>query len=530
MIKETPSSQVSTIAEKVFQWWDYCLYIPLTALRVGTIIYFLFYWFSCNDWSSSTLSFAISTFIVLTYVSIDQLRWCALPLMKRPRPMAPRAGWKVGVATTFVPGVESLEMLEETVKALMNLHYPHDTWVLDEGDDDQVKTLCLRLGANHFSRKKFPHYQTDSGLFQIGSKHGNYNAWLYDIGFDRYDIITAFDPDHVPCASFLSHVLGYFEDPQVAYVQVAQAYYNQNASFIARGAAEETYGYHSSTLMASYGMGHPIVIGCHNTHRVIALQQVGGFAPHDADDLLIALFYQRRGWQGVYIPQILARGLTPVDWNGYLTQQRRWARSVLDIKYRLYPKLSGGLSFKDRLLSLLQGIGYLHGVLVLMTIIQLAFMLITGITPTIFSLSTVLRILVLYSIFQTCNLYRQRFYIDFRNEWGLHWRVALLQFAKWPFLVMAMFDVIMGRFVHYVITRKAGLSSCNSTLLWPHVLTIVVINCSWVIGTAYHVLNPLLHISAVAAIVISLCLIATGFLRYPEPFDKKILRANLHHQ
>lgn len=50
MIKETPSSQVSTIAEKVFQWWDYCLYIPLTALRVGTIIYFLFYWFSCNDW------------------------------------------------------------------------------------------------------------------------------------------------------------------------------------------------------------------------------------------------------------------------------------------------------------------------------------------------------------------------------------------------------------------------------------------------------------------------------------------------
>jgi cellulose synthase (UDP-forming) len=530
MTQETPSVPVSIIAEQVFKWWDYFLYIPLTALRVSTIIYFLIYWFSFNDWSSYTLSFSSLTLIILAYISIDQLRWCALPFMKRPRPMAPRAGWKVGVATTFVPGVESLEMLEETVKALMNLHYPHDTWVLDEGDDDQVKTLCLRLGANHFSRGKVPHYQTDNSHFQRGSKHGNYNAWLCEIGFERYDIITAFDPDHVPDPAFLSHVLGYFEDPQVAFVQVAQAYYNQNASFISRGAAEETYGYYSSTLMASYGMGHPIVVGCHNTHRVIALKQVGGFAPHDADDLLISLFYQRQGWQGVYIPQILARGLTPVDWNGYLTQQRRWARSVLDIKCRLYPKLAGGLSFKDRLLSLFQGIGYLHGILVPMALIQLVFMLITGTIPTIFSLSTVSKIFTLYLVLQICNLYRQRFYIDLRNEWGLHWRVILLQLAKWPFLLMAMYDVVTGRFVQYVITEKVRSPSHNFLLIWPNVLIIVVLSFSWIIGTASHALKPVLHISVFTTIVISLCLISTEFLSYPEPFDKKILKTNLNRQ
>ena len=42
----------------------------------------------------------------------------------------------------------------------------------------------------------------------------------------------------------------------------------------------------------------------------------------------------RTGWQGVYVPEILARGITPVDWMGYLRQQRRWARSVLDFKLR----------------------------------------------------------------------------------------------------------------------------------------------------------------------------------------------------
>ena len=104
----------------------------------------------------------------------------------------------------------------------------------------------------------------------------------------------------------------------------------------------------------------PQIIGCHNTHRVTALQQIGGFAPHDADDLLATLFYWASGWRGVYVPRILARGLTPVDWQGYLTQQRRWARSILDIKLRIYPQFAQELSWKMRLMSILHGLNYLH--------------------------------------------------------------------------------------------------------------------------------------------------------------------------
>ena len=322
-----PSSPGSTIAEKVFAWWDYFLYIPLTALRVGTIIYFLFYWFSCNDSGPYTFSFAVLTFILLTYIAIDQLRWCALPLMKRPRPVAPRAGWTVGVATTFVPGVESIEMLKkQTFKTLVNLHYPHDTWVLDEGDDHQVKILCLKLGAHHFSRKNLPRYQTDSDLFQIGTKHGNYNAWLYEIGFHWYDIITAFDPDHVPHASFLTHVLGYFEDPKVAYVQVAQAYYNQNASLIARGAAE-------SLWILFFHPDGKLWYGTADCHRLsqyaphfrpetgewICTSRCGRSADHPA-------LIRAKAGKGCIFRASSQKVLTPVDWNGYLTQQRRWAR------------------------------------------------------------------------------------------------------------------------------------------------------------------------------------------------------------
>src|SRR5262249_13013817 len=152
-----------------------------------------------------------------------------------------------------------------------------------------------------------------------------------------------FDPDHIPSFNFLSSVIGYFEDPKIAYVQVAQSYYNKNASFIACGAAEEICEYRSVVQMASYGLGYPIIVGSHNTHRMTALQQVGGFAAHDADDLLLTLTYRAAGWRGVYVPKILAKGLTPVDWSGYLSQQRRWARSVLDIKIRRYFQFSRNL-------------------------------------------------------------------------------------------------------------------------------------------------------------------------------------------
>ena len=148
-------------------------------------------------------------------------------------------------------------MLEVTVQALVAMAYPHDTWVLDEGDDARVHALCTRLGARHFSRKSLPHYQTAEGRFQARSKHGNYNAWLAEHGFAHYDVIVNVDPDHVPAPTFLHEVLGYFADPKIGYVQVPQAYYNQEASFVARGAAEETYAYYSVTQMASYGAGLP---------------------------------------------------------------------------------------------------------------------------------------------------------------------------------------------------------------------------------------------------------------------------------
>jgi cellulose synthase (UDP-forming) len=519
------SSPLAVESHSVFQWWDWCLYTLLALLSFGAIAHFLSFWVSLEDWLHYPVLFWFMSLMLCVSLVMNQFRWLVLPFMRKPVPIPPKPGRIVAVVTTFVPGAEPLPMLEETVGALTAMDYPHDTWVLDEGDDEHVKTLCHRLGANHFSRKNRARYQTAGGVFQSRTKHGNYNAWLHEIGFDRYEIVLGFDPDHVPVRVFLSTVIGYFEDPRVGYVQAAQAYYNQEASFIARGAAEETYGYYSSLQMVNHRMGFPIVVGCHNTHRVSALKEVGGFAPHDADDLLITLLYRTHGWRGVYVPQVLARGLTPVDWNGYLSQQLRWARSVLDIKFRIYPRLAKRLPLRERLFSFLQGLSYLQGAVTATGVALLLFMLTTGITPAAVSLVTISQLGMLYAALLLCDLYRQRFYLDPRSEAGLHWRAGLLQLAKWPYLLVALYDVILDRRVPYRLTSKVRSKRRQDWLLWPQLLVLCTVGGAWISTTTRHgSLEPVLHLAAAIVVAGAVILIVTGFLDFPDPYDGSLRR------
>ena len=294
-----------------------------------------------------------------------------------------------------------------------------------------------RLGARHFSRN-LPHYQTSPRPLSSPLQARQLQRLAGGTGFAHYDLIMNIDPDHVPASTFCE-VLGYFDDPTIGYVQAAQAYYNQAASFIARGAAEETYAYYSVTQMASYALGFPIVTGLHH-HRAAA--STGGRvrgarrrrpAPH--------LPLPGGGLAGVYVPKILARGLTPVDWAGYLRQQRRWARSVLDIKFRLYPRLAGACRAASESWAS-HGLYYLQGLTTGIGIGLLASMLASRVVPQFLTDGTLWRLAVLWAALQLGELYQQRFFLGGWDERGLHWRAGLLQLAKWPYLGLALLDVL----------------------------------------------------------------------------------------
>ena len=508
-----------------FRWWDYPLFGALTTVHL--VVFSVVVYRSINDIDKSQPNpiFPILLGTLLIQLMLWEWRWFSLPLMRVPRVIPAASGWRIAVAVTFVPGEESTEMLEQTVKALIDIDYPHDTWVLDEGDDAEVRDLCLRHGARHFSRRHMPQYQTESGPFKSRTKYGNYNAWLEEHGYRSYELLVAFDSDHIPRPNYLQQVVGYFSDQRVAYVQPAQAYYNQHASFIAAAAAEETYAYYSSLQMTAFAVGFPVIVGCHNTHRITALRQIGGFAPHEADDMVMTLLYRANGWQGVYVPQILARGLTPVDWANYLTQQRRWARSVLDFKVRVFPKYSSRLPVIQRILTYLHGLYYLQGLLRTLQISLLLFMLVTNLVPKGSGTLFLLHAGAIWLTVLTCDFYRQRFFLDARTEWGLHWRSAFVDFVKWPYFVLACMDAVRGRYETYPITNKTRASRNAIGLGIAHGSVFISIATAWTIdfvrGSSEFI--PL-HIATAFVAITSLVAVITSLRPFPPPYQAEIRR------
>ena len=518
---------------RVFSARDTPLYAFLSLLTLAGFVWLVRFWVARAEWSPQTPAYIFLTATVLFPLTMFATRWVGLPLMRRPQHMIASPGWKVGVATTFVPGGEDIGMLERTVRALVEMDYRHDTWVLDEGDDARVRALCERLGARHFSRKGTERYQQPGGRFADRTKHGNYNAWLDAVGFSRYEIVAAFDPDHVPERHFLTRVLGYFDDPSVGYVQAPQFYYNQHASFVTRGAADETYDYYASIQMSCYALGFPIVTGCHNTHRVSALSEVDGFAAHEADDLLITVHYRVAGWRGVYVPERLASGLTPVDMDSYLAQQRRWARSVFDIKLRILPKLGGALPLRERVVTFVHGLYYLYGLGTALGAALLTFMLVSGKTPAVFSVKSGAQVLALYAVLVLCQLYRQRFFLEPERERGLHWHAGLLRIAKWPYMLLALRDAFAGPNRGYTLTRKVA-PPCRRYAAAPVQLILAgVVAAALAAGAARGVLHNRSVVIGAAVLVTSALLVALVDLqRAPPPYDDALatreLDARLH--
>ncbi len=90
-------------------------------------------------------------------------------------------------------------------------------WLLDEGDDEQAKALCARTGRAPLHPQGRARLEPLRGVHKARTKHGNYSAWLARHGGD-YDYFASVDTDHVPLPNFLERMLGYFRDPDVAFV------------------------------------------------------------------------------------------------------------------------------------------------------------------------------------------------------------------------------------------------------------------------------------------------------------------------
>ena len=82
--------------ERVFEWWDYPIFVLLSILSLGAILYFLLHWFSFEDWLLHPVSFSLMTAILLVILTNNQGRWFLPPLHEKAKAHDPDdrvGGW-----------------------------------------------------------------------------------------------------------------------------------------------------------------------------------------------------------------------------------------------------------------------------------------------------------------------------------------------------------------------------------------------------------------------------------------------------
>ncbi len=242
---------------------------------------------------------------------------------------------------------EPIEVLFPTVAAAVALKPAHETVVLDDGQRLWVRAMAASLGASYIAREERDH-----------AKAGNLNNALAQLDFD---VIGVLDADHVVEGGFLTHTLGYFEDPRIAVVQTPQDFYNldsfehdRNRSLFWRGRRsisfnEQRLFYRAiqpgkNRLKAAFWCGTNAVV------RVSALREIGGIACETVtEDMHTTIRLHRKKWRTVYHNEVLAHGMAARDADEYQTQRLRWGTGAMQILRLERPLTGRGLSMAQRI-------------------------------------------------------------------------------------------------------------------------------------------------------------------------------------
>ncbi len=259
----------------------------------------------------------------------------------------------------------------KTAIAAQEMLIPHNTWILDDGKNNDLRIAAKKLGVGYLRRETNAH-----------AKAGNVNA-----AFQRTTgrFVAILDADHVPRPDFLSQTVPHLiANPSVAMVQTPQTYDTRNRGMVSEGAAVSQELFYGAIMPAKNASNSAFCVGTNVVFRraslfslttqevrvrgkaarrsgdvqVTKLTQLGREYPKggiwigsNSEDIWTSLELTRRGWRTVFLSKVLTQGLTPDRLGPFMKQQFRWASGGWEVL------LKSGL-LKEHRLTLSQKVQY----------------------------------------------------------------------------------------------------------------------------------------------------------------------------
>jgi cellulose synthase/poly-beta-1,6-N-acetylglucosamine synthase-like glycosyltransferase len=302
-----------------------------------------------------------------------------------------------------------------------------------------------------------------------GAKAGNIEGARQALGATGNALIAIFDADMVPEKRFLTETIKPFSDPSVGWVQTGQ-YYRNLDNPMACWANDQQSIFFRALCSGKAAQNACFICGTNVLLAAAALDQIGGL-PQDTptEDFAASVMLHGR-WRSVYLKEVLATGLGPVDLPAYFSQQRRWAIGTFGVLKKFWRQILlphyDGLTFGQRMQYLLSGTHYFTGVCSLIFLIAPLVFLLTGISP--FSHVD------FWDFFAHFVPYFVTSQLAFRYAAGRrsHWRGSFLGFISFPTLVSGFLTVLVGRTTRFIVTAKRRRKAPTWRSLVPHTIAL----------------------------------------------------------
>ncbi|TQV88123.1 glycosyltransferase [Aliikangiella coralliicola] len=263
----------------------------------------------------------------------------------------PKAFSTLPRVTVQIPLYNERLVAQRIVDAVAQIDYPHDKLQIQIVDDSTDETSQLVATAV----EKYAKQGLDiNHVHRVNRKGFKAGALKDAMKSATGDFIAIFDADFIPSPSIIKDTIDHFNNEKLAMIQFRWEHLNRHDSRLTETQAMMLDSHFSLEQQVRYASD--VLFNFNGTAgiwRTKAIIDAGHWSADTlTEDLDLSYRAQLKGWELVYLNDVVCPGELPADMNAFKSQQHRWAKGGIQVMKKMLLKVwRSPLSLRHKLES-----------------------------------------------------------------------------------------------------------------------------------------------------------------------------------
>jgi len=344
---------------------------PIGQLFYGTLLasvlsYLVFAaWYTVAGGLSVIASIASGLLFALEFLALLLTSWYAFDSVdasnrvRRTRSIPERdPDFRPKVSLQIAAYNEPPDMLIDTIGSVEQIDYPNlEILVIDNNTQDPEVWRPVEEYCRERPRVTFVHVDDWPGF-----KAGALNHLLSEYTASDAELVGVIDADYRVNPDYLESVVGYFADPNLAFLQTPQDYREFEGDAYLTACYDAGEYFFRTTMPSRNDRNSIIFAGTMGLIRRSVLDELDGWDEWCiTEDAQTSLRILKKGFDGLYIERSFGKGIMPLTFAALKSQRFRWCFGGIQILRRHWRDLIPGRRTRANRLTNAQRLDYLFG-------------------------------------------------------------------------------------------------------------------------------------------------------------------------